>query len=309
MIFGLIEGEAQTTSAFTGLPGKIARLSFDGLRFGLILAMCSIGLSLIFGTTKLVNFAHGELVTFGAVVALALDGPLPFLAAAAVAILLTAVAGGVNEILIWRPLRKRGTGLIAMLVISIGLSLFVRHVVLWRIGGGRQSYSKFTSQKGIEYGPLSVTPRQLATIAIATIVLVITAYIITNTRLGKAMRAVSDNRDLSESSGINVDSVIRTVWIGGAGLAGLGGVLLGLDRQVSWDMGFNLLLLIFAAVTLGGLGTAYGALAGSIVVGLFVSLSTLVVPPEIKNVGALVILILILLVRPQGILGRAERIG
>ena len=123
------------------------------------------------------------------------------------------------------------------------------------------------------------------------------------TRIGKAMRAVADNRDLAASSGINVNRVILVVWVMGGALAALGGVLLGLSDQVQWDMGFRLLLLMFAGVTLGGLGTAYGALVGSLVVGVFVQMSTLVIPNDIKYVGGLLLLIVILVIRPQGILG------
>jgi len=120
---------------------------------------------------------------------------------------------------------------------------------------------------------------------------------------------VADNPALAAASGIDVDKVIRVVWIAGAVLAGLAGILLGLAQGVNFQMGYGILLLIFAAVTLGGLGTAFGALVGSLVVGMFISVSTLWIPIELKNVGALGILIVVLLVRPQGILGRAQRVG
>ena len=129
------------------------------------------------------------------------------------------------------------------------------------------------------------------------------------TRLGKATRAVSDNPALAASSGINVDRVISIVWILGAALAALSGVLLGLTQGFDFQLGFKILLLVFAAVTLGGLGTIWGALVGSLIIGLFVELSTLWVPVELKFVGALMVLIIVLLVRPQGILGKAQRIG
>ena len=123
-------------------------------------------------------------------------------------------------------------------------------------------------------------------------------------------RAVSDNPSLAAASGIDVDGVVRIVWIVAAGLAGLSGVLWAYFRPgIKWDMGTSILLLIFAAVTLGGLGTAFGALIGSIIVGLLVEVSTLWIPSDLKYVGALVVLIVILLFRPQGILGRRERIG
>jgi len=129
------------------------------------------------------------------------------------------------------------------------------------------------------------------------------------TKIGKAMRAVADNRDLAASSGIDVDRVILFVWALGGLLATLGGVLLGLSDSVQWDMGFRLLLLMFAGVTLGGLGTAYGALIGSLVVGIFVQMSTLIIPSDIKYVGGLLLLIVILVIRPQGILGSRVRVG
>jgi len=144
---------------------------------------------------------------------------------------------------------------------------------------------------------------------VCVVVLVAFGLALQRTRIGKATRAVSDNPALAASSGIDVERVISTVWVVGAGLAGLAGVILGLSQQVSFQMGFQILLLVFAGVTLGGLGTAFGALLGSVVVGVFTQVSTLVVPPELKNAGALAILIVILLVRPQGLLGRRERVG
>jgi neutral amino acid transport system permease protein len=141
------------------------------------------------------------------------------------------------------------------------------------------------------------------------VVLVLVALMLQRTKIGKAMRAVSDNRDLAASSGIDVNRVILVVWMMGGALATLGGVLLGLSDQVQWDMGFRLLLLMFAGVTLGGLGTAYGALVGSLIVGVFVQMSTLVIPSDVKYVGGLLLLIVILVLRPQGILGSRARIG
>jgi neutral amino acid transport system permease protein len=154
-----------------------------------------------------------------------------------------------------------------------------------------------------------MTNADLFTIIICVIVLVLVALMLQRTKIGKAMRAVSDNRDLAASSGIDVNRVILVVWVMGGALAALGGVLLGLSDQVQWDMGFRLLLLMFAGVTLGGLGTAYGALVGSLVVGVFVQMSTLVVPSDSKYVGGLLLLIVILVIRPQGILGSRARIG
>lgn len=315
VLFPLLgEGVVSTAgSGGDGLATRALRLTIDGIIFGLIIAMCSIGLSLIFGTTGLTNFAHGELVTIGALGALLFNSNggfgLHIIIAAVMAVLLAAAAGGANEKFLWQPLRRRGTGLIAMLVISIGLSILGRYVLLYLAGGNRSKYVQYATQTPFEIGPVAMVPRDLWIIGLSVITLVLVALAVQRTKTGKAMRAVADNRDLAESSGIDVDRVILTVWVVGGGLAGFGGVLFGLNQGVRWDMGFELLLLMFAAVTLGGLGTAYGPLFGSLIVGLFINLSTLVVPPEVKNVGALLILVLILLVRPQGLFGQRERIG
>jgi branched-subunit amino acid ABC-type transport system permease component len=137
------------------------------------------------------------------------------------------------------------------------------------------------------------------------------AFFLLKTRFGKAVRAVSDNPDLASATGINTQRVISIVWTIGGGLAALGGVLVGLDQKVSWDRGTGLLLLMFAGVTLGGLGSSFAALAGSLVIGLAIEMTAWVFPDyiDLKRTGALVLLILVLLVRPQGLLGRKERVG
>ena len=287
------------------------QLLVEGLRFGLLIAMAAVGLSLIFGTTGLTNFAHGELVTIGAIAAwfINVQGGVPLVPAALIAMVIGAGVGALNELAIWRPLRRRGTGLVAALVISIGLSLLLRYLYQIIFGGGSEAYADYRGQRAVDYGAFTMTNADLSSIVIALVVLLLVAVMLQRTKIGKAMRAVSDNRDLAASSGINVNRVILVVWMMGGALAALGGVLLGLSDEVQWDMGFRLLLLMFAGVTLGGLGTAYGALVGSIVVGVFVQMSTLVIPNDVKYVGGLLLLIVILIVRPQGILGSRVRVG
>jgi branched-chain amino acid transport system permease protein len=298
---------------------QAAQLTAEGLRFGLIIALAAVGLSLIFGTTGLTNFAHGELVTIGALFTWWISvGNLPFLPdfgglqffpAAAIALLLCAGVGWANDAWLWRPLRRRGTGLIAAMIVSIGLAIFLRYFYLYIFTGNTRQYPDYQGQEGLSFGPIQLALPDYLSMAVAVVVLMATILALQRTRLGKATRAVADNPALASASGIDVDRVIRVVWVGGAMLAGLAGILLGLAQGVNFQMGFQILLLMFAAVTLGGLGTAYGALVGSIVVGLFITVSTLWIPVELKNVGALGILIVILLVRPQGILGRAQRVG
>ena len=306
-----LAGGAGSTAPTPNQPVEWVQLLVDGLKFGLIVAMAAIGLSLIFGTTQLTNFAHGELVTFGALAAFFFNVVLDIqlIIATLLAVLAGALAGAVLELGLWRPLRRRGTGLIAALVVSIGLSLFLRYLFLYLYSGRTQPYNDYAVGTGIDIGPFNITARDLITMGISAAVLAAVGLLLLRSRTGKAMRAVADNRALAAASGIDVERIILFVWVVGAGLAALGGVFLGMSQQVKWDMGFQLLLLMFASVTLGGLGTAFGALLGSIIVGVFISESTLVIPIELKNVGALVILILILLVRPNGLLGRRERIG
>lgn len=305
--FALGEDTRNISSEFD----RFLQLLVEGVKFGLVIAMCSVGLSLIFGTSGLVNFAHGEIVTFGALMAWIFNQllDLPLIPSALIAMVITAVASGLLDRALWRPLRKSGTGLVAMMIVSIGLSLLLRNVFLYQFGGRTRPYSDYFAQRAVDIGPIAIAPKDLWSIALSIVVLVSVAVLLQRTRIGKAMRAVADNPDLAASSGIDVQRVILLVWAAGGALAALGGVLHALGEQVSFQSGFQLLLLMFAGITLGGLGTAYGALVGSFIVGLLVQVGTLWISPELKSVPALAVLILILLVRPQGILGQAERVG
>lgn len=289
-----------------------SQLALDGIVLGLTIALAAVGLSLIFGTTGLTNFAHGELITLGGLATLFFNKTLGLhlIPSILLAMVVAAVLGGwIQNKGLWQPLRRRGTGLIAMLVVSIGLGLLVRYLFLYFFGGETEQYRQYAGQAGLVFGPLTITPKALIACTIAIVLLVLTSLWLTRTRNGKASRAIADNPALASASGIEVEKVINLVWVGGAVLAAFSGVIMGLNQGVMFLMGSDTLLLIFAAVTLGGLGTAYGAIVGSMVVGLFIQLSTLIIPTELKYVGALFVLIVILLVRPQGILGRRERIG
>ncbi len=290
---------------------RFLQLLTDGILFGLILSLAGVGLSLIYGTTGLTNFAHGELLTLGAVSAYIFNNiaGLDFILSAVLALLVCAVLGALQDRGLWKPLRRRGTGLIAMLVVSIGLSIFLRYVILFFFGGDTEQYRSFNGQPGISIGPVDMTPKALIGAGVAIVLIGLTVLWLLKSRMGKASRAVADNPALASASGIDVERVINVVWIFGATLAAFGGILLALNRGVNWQMGFQILLLIFAGVTVGGLGTAFGALVGCLIVGVLIEVSTLIVPPELKSVGALAILIIVLLIRPQGILGRRERVG
>lgn len=309
MNFFIGQGERNTVS----FVDQVVQRLISGVNFGLMLALASVGLSLIYGTTGISNFAHAEMVTFGAVttfglVALFGDAGLPL--AIGIAILLSAGLGWALDAGLWRPLRKRNTGLVQLMIVSIGLSLAIRYLYQFFIGGGTEQLPGADGEKIQLFGEVSLSIVDMVSMGVSILLIVIFAWWLTYTKVGKATRAISDNPSLASASGIDVDGVIRIVWIVGSLLAGFSGILWAYFRPgIRWDMGGQILLLIFAATTLGGLGTAYGALIGSLVVGILVEGSSLFIPSDLKYVGALVVLIGILLFRPQGILGRKERVG
>ncbi len=303
----------------TSLWVQALQLAAGGLVFSFLLAMASLGLSMIFGTTGLTNFAHGELITFGAIVAFGIDS-LPgnitiagvnvtMVTAIVVAVVASTFFGWLQDKILWKPLRKKGVGLIAAMIVSIGLGIFLRNIFQYVAGAANHNYSQWTSPAPWHIGPVLLTPKDIGVMCFSAVVLILIAVAVQRTRIGKATRAVADSPALAASSGIDVDRVISVVWSVGAGLAGLSGVLLGMTQGFDYQIGFKILLLVFSAVILGGLGNVWGAILGSFIIGIFIEVSTLFIPAELKFVGALLVLIVVLLFRPQGLLGRAERVG
>ena len=306
VLFPLGESQVPTVSTYE----RIGTLFVAGFKLGAVIALSAVGLSLIYAVTGLVNFAHGEMVTLGAVLAYwfhtSPSGPeWPLVVAAIPAIALGALFGWAQDRSLWRPLRQRGMGLISMMVVSIGLAFALRHIILVLFGGQRRLYADFTGQGPVEILGIPMVPKHLVTIAVAVVVLGGIGLFLQRTKMGTALRAVSDDVDLAESSGIDVKRVITITWVLAGGLAAMGGIFFGSNEAVQWDMGFRLLLLIFAAVVLGGLGTAYGAMVGGFIVGIAVEMSTLFFPSELKSAVGLGLLILMLLIRPQGLFGIA----
>ena len=307
-------GELEPTDQGGGstIWGQILQLIVDGIPLSLIIALGALGLNLIFGTTGLTNFAHGELLSLGAFTAYVFNAivGLPLVVAAILALAVCAVAWGWGQnYLLWRPLRKRGTGLIAAMIVSIGLAMTIRYILLMLFGGDGRFYTDYAGQSGLEFGPVTITPKAIVLSIAAALALAATVWWLRSSRMGKATRAVSDNPALASASGVNVERVIAVVWVLGATLAGFAGIFQGINNNVAWTMGQGLLLTMFAAIVLGGLGTIGGALVGSFVVGMSVQLSTLIVPTQMKTGAALALMIILLLIRPQGLLGRPERVG
>lgn len=306
---GLVDDQAVTAS---GLPsfGQVWQQFGSGLRFGLLLALASVGLSLIFGTTGISSFSHGEQVVIGAMGGFLLINQvgLPIWLAALLIIVVGGLTGLLQDVAIWRPLRRRGTPAAQLMLVTIGLSLALQYVLQWIDSGSMRIITSNPVPTTI--AGITLSRASWISMAVALVVIIGIALLLTRTRVGRAIRAVADNRALAAATGIDPDSVVRIVWVSATALAALAGLLIGISfGSFTWNLGVQLLLLMFAAVTLGGLGTAYGALVGSILIGLVVELAGLIIPSDVRYATALLILILVLLIRPQGILGSRERIG
>jgi len=282
----------------------------SGLRLGLLIALASLGLSLIFGTTGLSNFAHGEMVSLGGLLAatfMGITGNL--LLSALISVAAMAAFGWAQDKLLWKPLRKRRLSLMQLMIVSIGLSITMQYLFQYFWGSGIIRIDSRNPETATVFG-ITMTIQSYIAMGVSLVAIILVGVGLMYTRFGRATRAISDNPALAEASGINVDRIISVVWLVGGGLAGLSGVFLGLIfNGINWFTGGQMLLLFFAAVTLGGLGTAFGAFIGSMIIGMVVELTNIWLPGDLKFATALLILILILLVRPQGIFGRKERIG
>ena len=309
---GADNGQSQEQIAAEGFNwDRLAQQVVSGLRLGLLLALASIGLSLIYGTTGLSSFSHAEQVTLGGLLGYTFANVLGLniFVTIIIVVILTGATGYIQDAVIWKPLRKKGLSLTQMIIVTIGLALALQYTFQMFYGASTVRIL-MKNPETFTIGPVTLTFESLWAMGLSVIVLILVGLFLLKTRTGRATRAVSDNPALAAASGIDVDRIIRLVWVIATALAGLSGVMLGLVLNgINWQTGMQLLLLMFAAVTLGGLGTAFGALVGSLIIGMTVELANLVVPGDFKYATALMLLIIILLVRPQGIFGRKERIG
>lgn len=284
----------------------------NGLILGAVLAITSLGLSLLFSVTNSFSFAHGDLVTVGAIVAVVLSAGvgLPVWLSILLACASGVFLGLVLDRVMFRPMRRKGVGGITLLVTTIGLSLIIRYVILALIGPGPRALP-LGQQQVRSYLGLQLTPSAALAIVLSVVVLVLVGLFLLRTPLGISMRAVANNPQLAMASGISVDRVVAIAWAMSCGLAALGGTVMALTQLVYWDMGFHLLLLIFASVILGGLGTAFGAMVGGFLIGIVTQMS--VTLPfirdhvDLKIAVALAVMAIVLLIRPQGLMGRAVR--
>jgi len=290
-----------------------AQLLANGLVTGSVIAIAAVGVSIVYAILRLVNFAYGDFMAFGALAAYAFNGPLGLglVVSAILAMLATAVLSLALDAVLWRPLRHRRAGFMSLFLASIGLALVLRQSLLLAYGPQPQTY-RVDQFKVYVLGSVRLSQSQMITIVAATAIIVALGLFLARTTIGRTMRALADDRTLAAVAGIDVGRTIAFTWIVAGMLAGIAGILAGL-AQTTFDpnFGFTLLLPIFAAVVLGGIGSAYGALAGGLTLGIAMELSTWPpffggVDPVYKPVVAFVVLAAALMIRPQGLFGRAR---
>ncbi len=279
-----------------------------GVVLGCIYALGAIGVSMLFGILRFAHFAHGDVMTFGAYVALTgiADLGWPVWLAVPAAMAATAGLALVIDRLCYRPFR--GGPPVMAVIASFGLALMVRSLVELIWGVTPVSYRTGIQRPLVLFDTIRIAERHLWMIA-ATLALVVALHLfLTRTRLGKAMRAMSDDATLARISGIDTEAVIRATWAIGAGLAAIAGVFLGFDTQLVPNMGWNLMLPVFAAAILGGIGSSYGAAAGGLVIGIAEELSTApvllghpVLSPGYKTGLAFAVMVVLLIWRPTGL--------
>jgi branched-chain amino acid transport system permease protein len=322
----------------------INKVLISGTALGSIYALGAIGVTLIFGILRFAHFAHGDMMTLGAFVAFLLalafyhygiTFPIPtgFVVLPIAMAITAAVALGIDKT-IYAPLRRRGAKPVTLLIASIGATLMMQGLIRLFFGAGQYSFFDYGENKSIikldmswlgGSRPITFTEPQLIMIVVTAILIVALNYFLTRTRLGKAMRAMADNADLAQVSGINTQLVVRVTWVIAGALACAAGTMLSLDVSLKPDLAFNIVLPIFAAAIVGGLGQAYGAIAGGFLLGFAETLAVfnwatllrplqgvlpnwIVIPPDLSLVPteykltvAFIILIMTLLWRPTGI--------
>jgi neutral amino acid transport system permease protein len=280
---------------------QFAQLIVNGIAVGSIIALAAVGLTLTYGILRLSNFAHGDFLTLGAYLTWLINSIgvniwLSMILAAAG----TVAAMLLSEKLLWSKMRSIRATSTTLIIISIGLALFLRNGIIFIWGGKNQNYN-LSVTTALDIFGLKVPQNQLLVLALAVLAILALHYLLQNTKIGKAMRAVADDLDLARVSGINVDRVIFWTWLIAGTLTSLGGSMYGLITAVRPNMGWFLILPLFASVILGGIGNPYGAIAAAFIIGIVQEVSTPWLGSQYKQGVALLIMILVLLIRPKGL--------
>ena len=298
----------------------------DGLLLGSTIALGAVGLTLTYSILGFANFTHGDLITWGAYFVLSLLlawtaatgsglghlGPFsfgwPFLATLVVAMALTGAVGLALDRVLFQPLRRHGAQIV-LVIASFGASLALRYGLAFVYGPEPAYYTREIQLAApIVSGLPAVraTPDQLFVLGLTAVLVVLLHLLLTRTTLGRAMRAVSENPALARVVGVDPQAVARWTWLLGGALAAVAGVFVGLTVQVRPWLGFDLLLPLFAAAILGGVGSVYGAVLGGLLLGLAEALAVPLVGAEYRAAVAFMVLLGVLVVRPRGLLGARE---
>ncbi len=279
------------------------QLVVNGIIAGSVYAMFAVGLTMVYGVFKFINFSHGELITWGAYLGLMFSSPpfsLPIYLAAVPALGITVVLGLAQDWFIYRPLRQSNP--VSLLIASIGLSYFMRNAIRLVWGSDFQTFN-LPAARGISLGGIYITPAQAMMVSAAVVFLTILYLLFTRTILGKSLRAASDNMELADIMGISMTRVTITVWVLASLFAATGGILLAMDTNMDPMMGMASLIKAFAAVLIGGAGNVWGALLGGVFIGVAENLSVAVISPGYKDFISFALIFILLLFRPTGIFG------
>ncbi len=280
----------------------MAQLILYGLIYGGIISLGAIGLTLLVRILKFSHFAHGDMMALGAYLTLLfrVTMGLPMWLSVALAVILTAVAAVLIDRIFYKPLRRTSPAI--LLIASVGVALVLRHLIQFFWGAAPQVYQRGVERPYIVWG-LRIRPTQVWILVMAVVLVIAVWLFLQKTKTGKALRAMADNMDLAAVSGIDTERMVVWTWVLGAALAAAAGIMLGMDTQLRPAMGWLMLLPIFAAAILGGLGNPYGAIAGGMIIALSQELSTMFINTAYKPAVAFVLMVLLLLVRPQGLFG------
>jgi neutral amino acid transport system permease protein len=280
---------------------QLAQLIVNGIAVGSIIALAAVGLTLTYGILRLSNFAHGDFLTLGAYLTLWINTfEVNIWLSMILAVVGTVAAMLLSEKLLWSRMRVLRASSTTLIIISIGLALFLRNGIILIWGGKNQNYN-VPITPALDIWGVKVPQNQLLVLVLAVLAILALHYLLQNTKIGKAMRAVADDLDLARVSGINVDRVIFWTWLIAGTLTSLGGSMYGLITAVRPNMGWFLILPLFASVILGGIGNPYGAILAALMIGIVQEVSTPWLGSQYKQGIALLIMILVLLIRPKGL--------
>lgn len=297
---------------------RMLGLVVRGVMLGGILALGSVGITLVYGVLKMSNFAHGDFMTLGAYIGFVIVGILPhgpriaglsfgyeFIVALLVVMpLVGLIAYGLDRVT-FRRLRARRSPPIMMAMAALGLAFGVRSIIYMVFGADFAFFYTGRTRPSMElFADIRIRTDQLFILVLAIVLIVAMYLLLERTKIGKAMRATADNLDLARISGIDTERVVFWTWLIGGALAGAGGLLYGLDVQLRPEMGWWLLIPLFASVILGSIGNVYGALVGAFTIGIVWQVSSAFMNPAYGPAAAFVVMILVLLIRPDGLLGK-----